>query len=346
MKPGSDEIETDEDLPLMLEDEGGQGEDADDDGAEPSLADILGGQDVDDTDLSMLTEAERAALMGDDEDEDGDAAADAGNPSADGAEAAPDPAAEGAPAQAAQPADGADGAQEQAAQPEQANGKLQERLTQIDADAETRIDEAVASFDDGDITAAELKARLAQINRETQAKATQARDDVHFEEVKTAFISEARAYLGENPGLTEETHLVAFDRHVRAVTGNPAYGAMTHRQKLEAAHRLYEAEAKILNMANVPPVKGAAKAQDAAQASSAKPKGQAPAKAEAPKPASKPPIVPTLAKVPAAAVTELSGGKWSALQAKFDQAGPAERERIMASLSERERDEFASLDLD
>lgn len=346
MKPGSDEIETDEDLPLMLEDEGRQGEDAADDGAEPSLADILGGQDVDDTDLSMLTEAERAALMGDDEGEDGDAAADAGNPSADGAEVAPDPAAEVDPAPAAQPADGADGAQEQAAQPEQANGKLQERLTQIDADAETRIDEAVASFDDGDITAAELKARLAQINRETQAKATQARDDVHFEEVKTAFISEARAYLGENPGLTEETHLVNFDRHVRAVTGNPAYGAMTHRQKLEAAHRLYEAEAKILNMANVPPVKGAAKAQDAAQASSAKPKAQAPAKPEAPKPASKPPIVPTLAKVPAAAVTEVAGGKWSALQAKFDQAGPAERERIMASLSERERDEFASLDLD
>lgn len=342
MKPGSDEIETDEDLPLMLED--GQGED--DDGAEPTLAEILGGQDVDEADLSMLSEAERAALLG--EGEEDDAQAEVENPLADGTEAPPEPAADAAQAPQAEPPEAADGAQDQPAQTDPANGKLQERLAEIDADADTRIGEAVASFDDGDITAAELKAKLAQINRETQVKAAQARDDVHFEEVKTAFISEAKAYLGENPGLTEETHLVNFDRHVRAVTGNPAYGAMTHRQKLEAAHRLYEAEAKILNMANVPPVKGAAKAQDAApaQAPAAKPKAQVPAKAEAPKAASKPPIVPTLAKVPAAAVTEVAGGKWSALQEKFDQAGPAERERIMASLSERERDEFASLDLD
>lgn len=354
-----DEINTDEntDLPILLDDgasdqeaEGNETE-ADDD-AEPTLAEILGGEDITDADLALLTEAERRALLDEDDDEGEEQGEGQGDAAADPADAA-------APQDAGQAADPQDtapapdnAAPEEAVAPEDNGAALKEALDAISAEAKAEMKAAFARYDDGDLTASEYQDKLAEITEATQAKVAAARDEIEYEQVKSAFLTEAKTYLGEHPGLLDPAHVESYDRHVRHVTSAPAFAGMSHRHKLEAAHRLYEAEAQILNVAGVPPAPVAkaasqpAKPQPAKQAETQKPADKPEdKKAAAPKPAPKPAVVPTLARVPAAATTELSGSRWAALQERFDAADTAGRERIMASLSDREREEFASADL-
>lgn len=341
----TDEINTDEDadLPILLDDDASDqdagGDTPTDDDAEPTLAEILGGEDITDADLALLTEAERRALMGDDED---DGAEDGGETVVEAAAA--DDLGQGATEQAGV-AEAPQVAQPEAAQADDV-AALSAALDAISTTAKAAMDAAFASYDDGDLTASEYQAKLEEITRDAQAKTAAARDDIAFEQVKTAFIAEAKTYLGEHPGLLDPAHVESYDRHVRNVTASPAFAGMSHRQKLEAAHRLYEAEAAILQVKGVPPAPGVKEATPPAKQAAAAPKPAEKPKAAAPKPEPKPAVVPTLAKVPAAASTELSGSRWAALQEKFDAADAAGRERIMASLSDREREEFASADLD
>lgn len=283
--------------------------------------------DDDDTpgiDMTLLTDEERAALV-EDEPEEGDEEQEDGQGDADTEDAAGEaPAAVDAPAEPAAP---------EAQQPERLPD-LDPLNARLDAIAAER-DKLMERFEDGDLPRSEYKAQVdALAAEERKLAATVAKVEARREAIATAWYGEVKAYAQRYPELLDPqgAHVEAFDRHVRAVTSNAAYEHLTYPEMLEAAHALYEAEAKVLKRPHVP-----------RNADLLKP---AP-KAEAPKPAAKrPEIPPSIAKAPAAAAVAVADGKFAALQQQIDRATTAaEREAIMRSLSPEEAEAFASMDV-
>lgn len=279
-------------------------------------------------DLRLLSDEERAALFDDDEGEgdeagEGDAyAADEGN-------------SEGQPAD--QKASN-DNTQDNAAE---ITGTQGADLSALDAELEALEAAKVAAFDaweDGDMTRDEYLEKVKEIDTTTKDTVSKrAVAESQEKAVYTSFINTAKGYFGENPDLATAEHAEAYDRHVRAVTGSPQYQHMTHRQMLEAAHKLYAAEADVLGV-KVPAFKAATKAADPAPADTQQ---------EAPKKRSRPgdKAPKTLANVPNAASVSVSDGKYSSIAQKLENADAAEYERILGSMSPDEAEAFASMDV-
>lgn len=329
----------DDDLPILADDQteedqataGEEGDDESDSGGDDY--DIRAELDEHDRHvLDQLTDEELAALAGDDED-DPDAEEDQG----DDGEAA---------ASAAQDEEGAGNEEPDApAQAQPVSVELsEEEIAQINEAAKAARKEAMDKWRDGDLTDDELQEQMDAADQAREAarqqiildRQQQAEDEA-FEKRQAAFHDVARDYLTKDyPELADKAHLAEFDRHVRSVTASLRFADKTPRQMLEAAHKLYLAEAEALGI-SAPPLKIAAKnaADD--------PKGSEKPVAPARKPQR--PVVPTLARVPAAATNSAADGKWGSIQARFDAAATAdEREAIMASLSPEEAEAFASMD--
>ena len=280
-------------------------------------------------DLRLLSDEERAALFddeaGDDDPEgqEGDAdAADEGN-------------SEGQPAdQEASNDDAPDDAAD-------ITGTQGTDLASLDAELEALEAAKVAAFDaweDGDMTREEYLEKVKEIDTTTKDTVSKrAVAESQEQALITSFINTAGVYFNENPDLATEEHKYAFDRHVRAVTGSAQYQHMTHRQMLEAAHKLYAAEADVLGI-DVPAFK-AAKAKAAPVPDD--PKVETPKKRA--RPGDKAPR--TLANVPNAASVSVSDGKYSSIAQKLENADAAEYERIFGSMSPDEAEAFASMDV-
>ena len=316
----------DDDLPVLTGDQTADQEGTDDDDAPDSSDEYDIRNEMDDNDnhvLGLLTDDELAALNGEDEDEEDD----------------PDP--EPAAVQDDDPAPAGDPAEDQAPQAQpQAFELTQEQIEQINAEAKAARQEALDKWRDGDLTDDELQTAIDEAEQLKEnarqaalEQAEQAEAEAAFEDRKASFMQEARKYLtSDYPDLAKPEHLAEFDRHVRSVTASPRFEGKSNREMLEAAHRLYAAEAEVLGI-TVPALKRAAK-------SDAKP---------APKPAkrTKPEVVPTLARVPAAATNSAADGKWGTLHARYTQAerdGDVDTmEKIMRSLPAEEAEAFASM---
>ena len=276
--------------------------------------------------LDQLTDEERAALAEDDEPD--------GNEADEGAaQSAQEP----APEPDAQDQQEKDGAYADAAQDPQPTLDLTDEDRQrIREAAKAARAEARQKWQDGDLTDEDLEAEfdkaddLAEQRRfEIIEEKRQQAAEAEFQKVEAAFHEEARAYLTRDyPALAEKDHLSEFDRHVRNVTASPRYAGMSPRQMLEAAHRLYAAEGEVLGIA-VPPLKGAAKRDSEPQQ----------------KPRAQRNVVPTLAKVPAAASNAAADGEWGSLEARFNNATTAdEMEAVIDSIKDPEkREAFASM---
>ena len=321
----------DEDVPLMTDEDQQQDTEAaaedstDDAGDEYDIRDEL--DDYDRHVLDQLTDEELAALAGDDEDESEEEPEEA-----DPAEAQADAEDEGD--EAASPH-----APQDTSAPPVTVGLNDEDRQRIKDAAKAARAEARQKWQDGDLTDEELDAAFdaaddaAEQEREAiLAEKQQAAADAEFERFRADFMQEARKYLSQDyPELGDhKTHLPDFDRHVNIVTGSAKYAGMTPRQMLEAAHRLYIAEGEVLGV-SVPPLKGSKPADT---------------KEPQPKPKAKRNVVPTLAKVPAAATNTAADGKWGNLQARFDACTTAdEMEKLMMSLTPDEMEAFASMDV-
>lgn len=275
-------------------------------------------------DMRLLSDEERAALFGDDE----------GTGDANEADEGDD---QGEPAAQATSDDTAQDDTDSMV------GTQAPDLAALDAEIEALDAAKVAAFDEweeGNLSRDEYLAKLKEIDavsKETIAQRAVA--ESQEQAVYKSFISTAKGYFGEYPDLATQSHAEAYDRHVRSVTGNPAYQHMTHRQMLEAAHTLYAAEASVLGV-DVPAPKGKAKP---APAPAPEAKAADPAPARKPRPGDKAPV--TLRNVPNAAPVSASDGKYSSLAQRLENAGPEEYERIMGSMSPDEAEAFASMDV-
>lgn len=198
-------------------------------------------------------------------------------------------------------------------------------------DGETTRDEYLAQMKRIDQEVAESRADLALIARHEQA------EEAAFTARVESFKADATAYLKEFAFLTDEAHITAFDRHVRAVTAAHSE-RMGNRAMLEMAHKLYATEAEALGQA-LPAVPAARTTTQKATTTTPEP-GK-------PKLAPKPQAPVTLRTIPAAAISETAQTRYAAIQARLDavDGDPWAAERIMLSLSPEEREAFASMDL-
>ncbi|HEV8034381.1 hypothetical protein [Yoonia sp.] len=296
------------------------------DDAAPQAEEPAGDDDWSEEDLRLLSDEERAALF---DDEDGDDTAQEDD--ADAADKGDD---QGEPAaQEASDDDAADDAAE-------ITGTQGTDIASIDAEIEALEAAKVAAFDaweDGDLTREEYLSKLKETDDATkQAVSRRAVAESQEQAVYTSFINTAKGYFGENPDLATPEHAEAYDRHVRAVTGSPQYQHMTHRQMLEAAHKLYAAEADVLGV-TVPAPKSARKTEEApTDTQQETPKKRARPGDKAPR---------TLANVPNAAAVSVSDGKYSSIAQRLENADAAEYERILGSMSPEEAEAFASMDV-
>lgn len=297
------------------------------DDAAPQAEEPAGEEEWSEEDLRLLSDEERAALF---DDEDGDDTA-----QEDDANAADEGDDQGEPA--AQEASDDDAADDAA----QITGTQGTDLASLDAELEALEAAKVAAFDaweDGDMTREEYLEKVKEIDATTKDTVSKrAVAESQEQAVYTSFINTAKGYFGENPDLATPEHAEAYDRHVRAVTGSAQYQHMTHRQMLEAAHKLYAAEADVLGI-DVPAFKAAKAKADPVPDD---PKVETPKKRT--RPGDKAPR--TLANVPNAAAVSVSDGKYSSIAQRLENADAAEYERILGSMSPEEAEAFASMDV-
>jgi hypothetical protein len=302
--------------------------------------DVFEGDEYDESDLSRLTDEERAALeeSDDEEQDDEDEEAD---------EQAPASATEVAAAADAAPADDGEGADALPPQPE------------VDVDAAKAIIENAEAerkklfekYEDGELTGEEyLNAQAEIAAREADARAdiklfnaweasVEQISTARFEAYRDSFNAAATEYLTAHPGLVDEAHVNAYDQHVKDILTNDALRSkLDHVGILTLAHKRYLMEAEALGI-KAPPLEAAAKAETPEPAATEK-------KPVAPPPPTKKPELPrTIQNMPASDVGRVRDDRWGQLQDRLERANAAEAEAIMASLSPEEREAFASMDV-
>ena len=276
--------------------------------------------------LDQLTDEERAAL------EEGD------EPESDEAEEAepgpePEPAAE--PEPEPEP-EAAEATQPPAQEPAVTVALTEDDMKAIKTAKTTARDEALKKWNDGDLTDDELRAALDQADEDADeqreailAKKREEAEAAEFAKLQASFVEAAKGYAQEHPGLVPIWQ--DFDQYVQAVSMDPRFDIRDFDTILKVAHSRFLADAQFLKL-DVPPLE-------------AKQPEPAPKPADKPKKAKRE-VVPTLAKVPAAASNATSEGKWGGLQARFDACRNVdEQEKLLLSLNAEEREAFASMDV-
>lgn len=321
-------------------------------------------EDYSDEDLALLTDAERAALEEDDEDGDGegegdedgnehgDGDDDAGtNDNGDGSDDADDDSnsddQSGDGNQAKPDGDDADGGDEGADPTKTKTDPEDEGDEKVDpkpkplfkADVpqdveaqrtslDTREDDLVAKFDNGDITFAEYNKELRVINRErsaldtavlkaelaAEAQSTQAQQS--WELTANQFVSE-HPIIGKNA-----TTWQTFDTVLRAITTETiSKGGQPGRRELEKAYKQWTSDLGIAETT----------AKPAEQPKEEPTKQAKPKKANA--------VPPNLGKVPAAADVDVDNGRFAHLDRLAD-SDPVAYEAAFEKLSAADQDAY------
>lgn len=107
-----------------------------------------------------------------------------------------------------------------------------EALEAVDRDIEAKIAALTDKYDEAEITTAEFKQQIADLNA--------GRRDAITEQISRASFDNAlRAFFTENAGLNTEDHIEGLDAAFTAVDKSPAFKGASDREKLEEAHRIY-----------------------------------------------------------------------------------------------------------
>ncbi|MED5545693.1 MAG: hypothetical protein VYD90_10625 [Pseudomonadota bacterium] len=295
---------------------------------------------MNDADLELLTDEERAGLEADDGDDgddsgfegDDDGGDDDGNGDEggddgdngdddgangnddDGAAAGNDDAGAGAGA------GNDDDDDDDTSQPPRSSGE------RIDATAtQTRLDEIeveqselAEKLDDGEITTKEFleanKALTSESSKLSGQLEQQAADD---KAVTDRWYADVGKFLERNPELNaNQTRLQSFDTVVRRVTGDPQNASLSNRKQLEKAHALWQEEMGIKPTGKGDPTPT--------------PRRKAP-RAELP---------PTLHNTPAADMNDTDDGRFSHLDGLLNAGKSIEFEEALGRLSEADQQDY------
>lgn len=289
---------------------------------------------IDESILNAMTEEERAALLDDDDSDDaivvlpGDEDADDDDDDQSGDDEEADNKAE---ADANQPADD-NLADEAAKEPDQPKPLFRAELPADLADKyaalDTKEEELIAKFDDGDMTTREYNAELRKLNEERNdlkwlERKAELSQETAQQQQQDVWVSTVEAFLPDHPVISEsEENWNSFDQVLRTVTavrinaGQP-YG----KAELERAYKIWADERGI--SAKAPAAKDP---EPAAKAPAAKNKQEKE-------------LPPTLAKVPAASNEDTDDGKYAALDRLMDK-DPQAYQAAIAKMSQSELDAY------
>lgn len=285
--------------------------------------------DIDQSILDAMTEEERAALLDDDDSDDaivvmpGDEGADDDDEADEGA--ADDGDSDDKADKKAEP--GADNNQsaddnsaaEAAKETEQAKPLFRAEVPADIADKyaaiDTKEEELIAKFEDGDMTTREYNAELRKLNKERNdlewlERKAELSQETAQQQLEDTWLTTVKAFLPDHPAISEsEENWNSFDQVLRTVTAvrinaGQAYG----KAELERAYKIWADE------------RGIEVKAPAAKASAAK--------ATAAKDEQKKELPPTLAKVPAASNEDTDDGKYAALERLADKDPQAYQEAI------------------
>ena len=182
-------------------------------------------------------------------------------------------------------------------------------------------------FDEGDITAKEFRDGLnALAERREEIRWNQRKAELAGEMTKqaqdNAWESDVREFFAGPAAHIAKSRaaLIAFDEHVKAVTGDAANAKLSNRAQLDKALKSFQA--------------------DIGEAFSVKPQAAQEGRQEAP-PRKAREVPPTLGRVPAAELESTDGGKYAALD-RLATSNPEAYERAFLKLSASEREEYAA----
>lgn len=113
-------------------------------------------------------------------------------------------------------------------------------LTEID----NRIAEIEQSYDDGDLTAEEWRAQIAEAVKAqavAQVELNQINEQISStaQQYQQSWFSKVADYQAQYPYLASPEHFDNWDAALKAINSQPAYDKLSMAQRIEQAHRLY-----------------------------------------------------------------------------------------------------------
>lgn len=328
---------TEEELELLTPEERAGLELEDDQQADADDPDDQGNDDdQQDDDQDADEEGDDGEEGDDDQDEDGEGDPDDDQEDGDGAD-------DGQPGRddGADPDDqGADGEDE--ANPDrpvvpeftlQAPEGVDDKLKELD----TREDKLTEQFDDGDITTAEYRKGLRDLNKERDdltwsvrkyEQAKERRDEAVAganQQFMQNWFKTAGDFVKDHPEISRnKTVMQVFDNIVQAINTEENINKFSHQKRLEMAYKQWAEDLGI-----------------EVQQPSGKGKQAKPAKKAAPP--KKRELPPTLSKVPSADVNETDDGTYGTLNRLFNSSNPndvAKAEDMLSRMSEADQDRY------
>lgn len=176
-------------------------------------------------------------------------------------------------------------------------------------------------FDDGELTAKEMRAELERLNKaerqlEFQVHEAQLAAKMEEQSRMNAWVAQANAFAKEHGYADNQRKYFMLDQEVRAIAATPDGAKLSGAQILEQAHK------NLVEAGIATPKAAPAAAKPAA-------KGKAPA----------PDLPPNLARVPAADVDDAAGGQWADLD-RLATTNPIAYEAKLAAMSDADRDRY------
>lgn len=207
------------------------------------------------------------------------------------------------------------------------NAQLPDDYESKMAAIQTGKDELIEQFDNGDITAKELQTKLDELNRsERELEAMRIKveiaNEMREQQRQQQWQDEIAAFVKvTHNGIYTRSELAwdALDKAVRITASDPANQKLSGPELLALAHKRVAAELGWEEQ---------------------KPKAEAKAEPEAKKPAKpKVEIPPTLAKMPAAEMSDTSGNRFAALD-RLMERDPIAYEEAVGKLSKADMDAY------
>ncbi|MBN8294555.1 hypothetical protein JI664_21460 [Rhodobacter sp. NTK016B] len=243
---------------------------------------------------------------------------------------------------AQQPAADHDDAQRAPAVPEQRHEAepakvpelTDEERAAIRGDTREKIKALRQEYDDGERTEEELDSAIADafdaekaaFDEAINAKLQEAAEQAHAAR-QAEFSKDVTAFQEKNPDLFAPGTIEAYDAFVRAVSSAPGAEKLSNQQILERSRDAYHAS---IGKAPTPKTPSPA------------PKQQDRGNGGKPKPTQRN-LPPTLNHIPAAEPNDVRGDSLAAMARRIDAADPLEAERLMATLTEDQRDRLMEL---
>ncbi|MDB6178997.1 hypothetical protein PAF17_16010 [Paracoccus sp. Z330] len=209
-----------------------------------------------------------------------------------------------------------------------------------------RLTEINDAYDDGELTSAEMREKIKDLNKEYATAQREVGDierhnERQEEEYRSAWFSKTDAFMQQHPEYAgkekidgvDGSAMEVFDQSLRFVTGNANYQSMTMDQKIREAAKIADA---YVEQQTGKKLTDPAPKQDVGKDGGKAKEADTETIGDGPKRGPRPEAPRTLANVTTATDNEITDGRFAAV----DRADGLEAEREISRMSEAEREAY------